>query len=80
MTLLKVLDKRQIISIITITILVFSSLWIYEVFYHKLEERNKNELYEKLEQENKALIYEVKNLVKQNKTLIEVLKLKQKIE
>lgn len=80
MKILEKLSKTTIKSILTITLLVMSSLWIYEEFYLRIREEKKHELYHKLLEENQSLIYETQNLKAQNKVLLKVLELKENLE
>lgn len=80
MNILKNLSKSTLTAMLTITLLVFGSLWIYEKYYIGLEEEKRKELYHKLIEENQSLIYEIQNLKAQNKILIRIIELKQKLE
>jgi len=80
MNILKNLSKSTLTAMLAITLLVFGSLWIYEKYYIGLEEEKRKELYHKLIEENQSLIYETQNLKAQNKILIRIIELKQKLE
>ena len=80
MNLLKILSKNNIKSIVIIILIIISSLWLYEWYYFDIKHKEDIEFYNKIKEEHQSLLKEIKNLTRQNKTLIKVLELKQDLE
>ena len=77
---LKALNKNNIKSILVIILIVISSLWVYEIYYFDIKHKADIEFYNKIKEEHQSLLNEIKNLTRQNKTLIKVLELKKDLE
>lgn len=73
---LKVLSKRQVAAVFIILIIITTSLFVWEKYDNRIEDKVQHTKYTNLLEENQVLRNEIENLNKQNQLLYKVLGLK----